>query len=124
MENLQIRKLSPVGVEVLGIDLTQGLDYAAEQSFRNLWHEHHLVLARGQQLSIEQLDRVATIFGQITHLDNYGDYVSNVIPDGLAAKGELELTGSRGHFPLGGEGSTNGQKTSPVLPAGLSAEGR
>ena len=42
--------------------------------------------------------------------------------------GETELTqeyvklpGFRGHFRFGGEGSTHGQKTSPVLPVGLPA---
>ena len=37
---------------------------------------------------------------------------------------DLKLARFRGHFPLGGEGSTNGQKTPPVLSAGLSAESR
>ncbi len=32
---------------------------------------------------------------------------------------ELKLTGSRGHFRIGGEGSTYGTKTSPGLPLGI-----
>jgi hypothetical protein len=38
----------------------------------------------------------------------------------MAAVGPLELTGFRGHFPLGGERSTNGQKTPSLVPAGVS----
>ncbi|MGH7728746.1 MAG: hypothetical protein ACREM2_08150, partial [Vulcanimicrobiaceae bacterium] len=36
----------------------------------------------------------------------------------------VKLARFRGYFPLGGEGSTNGQKTSPFLPAGVPAKGR
>jgi hypothetical protein len=37
----------------------------------------------------------------------------------LRKKGWLKLPGFRGHFSLCGEGSTNGQKTSSCLPAGV-----
>ena len=44
--------------------------------------------------------------------------------DAVLIYGTVKLARFRGHFPLGGEGSTNGQKTSQGLSDGLPAEGR
>jgi hypothetical protein len=42
-----------------------------------------------------------------------------VMPEDAQAVSELKLPGFRGHFPLCGEGSTNGQETSSCLPLGV-----
>ncbi len=79
------------GVEVLGVDLRTDLDAATLDALRAAWHEHALLLFRGQELSDEQLDRVASIFGSISYEGEYPHYVSNVDPNGLVPAGELKF---------------------------------
>ena len=55
-------------------------------------------------------------------------YVATIVLAALlnisVAIGAMELTGFRGHFPLGGERSTNGKEAPSIVSAGLPAEGR
>src|SRR5689334_6629321 len=86
------RPLSPLfGVEVLGVDLREELDEPVKERLRKAWHEDGLLLFRDQELTDEQADRAAGIFGEIDSGGqlNYIKYVSNVIPEGLSPKGEL-----------------------------------
>jgi len=90
--DLAIRPLSPgFGVEVLGLDLGRDINEPVKQSLRDAWDRHSLLLFRDQLISDDDVDRVASIFGEITQEGPVGDnpYVSNTIPDGLVPNGEL-----------------------------------
>jgi alpha-ketoglutarate-dependent taurine dioxygenase len=86
----QYRPISPVlGAEVSGVDLREELDESLKASLREAWHRSALLLFRDQPgLSDEQIDRVASIFGEISDEGGYPKYISNVIPN-LTPLGEL-----------------------------------
>ncbi|MDE2572707.1 MAG: TauD/TfdA family dioxygenase, partial [bacterium] len=89
---LDIRPISPVaGAAVRGVDLREPVPESVQQSLREAWHRHALLLFPEQRLSEEDQLRVGRIFGEISNEGEYGDqnYVSNVIPDGLTPHGEL-----------------------------------
>ena len=89
---LQLRPISPVaGVEVVGIDLRDELSDSMKQKLRDAWHEHAILLFRGQELDEEQQLKIAKVFGEISDEGEYGEqnYVSNVVADGLTPHGEL-----------------------------------
>lgn len=94
---IDCRPLSPIlGAEISGIDLKGELDTSVKAQLLQAWHRHGLLLFRGQDLSVEDLDRAAGIFGHVTYSNPWGGvfgdnqaHVSNVLPDALAPAGEL-----------------------------------
>ncbi len=50
--------------------------------------------------------------------------LARILLEHQEVQAEVKLARFRGYFPLGGERSTNGQKTSAFLPAGLQTEDR
>lgn len=63
---LETRPLSEhIGVEVLGIDLSRDLEAATRKQVIDLWHEHVLLLFRGQDISAADQLRFAGYFGPI-----------------------------------------------------------
>jgi taurine dioxygenase len=88
---LTIRRLSPaLGAEILDLDLAQGVDDRTFDRIRQAWHEHGVLLFRGQRLSTEDQVRFAARFGELAkNLRDYAGsdhpsvmYISNVTKDG------------------------------------------
>ncbi|MEX0921713.1 MAG: TauD/TfdA family dioxygenase [Rhodovibrionaceae bacterium] len=65
---LELRPLSePVGVEILGLDLTKQIDPQDQERLREAFLKHHLLLVRGQELDDDQEIAFAEIFGEVSH---------------------------------------------------------
>jgi len=92
-QGLTRRRLSSaLGVEVLGLDLRREPIEAYGPHLRRLVADEHLVVVRGQELTLEDQIRILGLFGTID--DELGDgmpsyYVSNARADGHL--GEIEL---------------------------------
>jgi taurine dioxygenase len=99
--NLTIRPLSPVGAEVIGLDLSQEIPAATQRTLQDAFNEHALLLFRNQDLEISDLKRTAAVFGTIS---NQGEapggvnLVSNVNAPGMNAAGEMTLRGGDGEL--------------------------
>lgn len=64
-----IRPLAPeIGAEIIGLDLSAPLDDAALQAVRDAWHQHCILLFRGQHLDEDQELAFAGKFGPIAPL--------------------------------------------------------
>lgn len=87
--------LCPIfGLQVTGVDLREALSDELKRALREAWHRSALLLFRDQQLSPEQVDRAAGIFGEVRTTNPWGDfedrqYISNVIPEAYVGDGEL-----------------------------------
>ena len=89
--SMQLAPISPLfGVEVTGVDLRLEQSSQIKERLRDAWHKHGLLIFRGHDLNDEQLDGVASIFGEISY-EGYGHvkYVSNVMPKQHSPNGEL-----------------------------------
>ncbi|MEX2648913.1 MAG: TauD/TfdA family dioxygenase [Alphaproteobacteria bacterium] len=87
---------SALGVEVMGLDLRQTIDAATAKALRELWHRHHLLLFRGQNLSEQDQVRVARLFGPISHRGAWmrerdAAHVSNARADGVLGSGAMQF---------------------------------
>jgi taurine dioxygenase len=92
--SVQVCPLSPAGgVEVLGVDLAQELAAPVRAALRAAWHEHGLLVFRGQRLDEAAQERAAEIFGTLARKrkddDEPHSYVSNVAADGVNPHGGL-----------------------------------
>jgi taurine dioxygenase len=81
-----------LGVEVLGVDLTETLDDETSAALVALFERHHLLLFRSQQIDGAHQVRLAECFGPV--LDESTDdsrvtYVSNALPEGRIGEGRL-----------------------------------
>ena len=98
-----IRPLSPVGAEVRGLDLRQDLPEGTKRALRKAWDEHALLLFRDQELTKDDLKRVASVFGSISDQGEAPggmNLVSNVNAPGLNEKGEHTLRGGDGELSM------------------------
>jgi alpha-ketoglutarate-dependent taurine dioxygenase len=89
---LAVRPLAPLfGAEITGVDLREELSESTQDRIRDAWHEHGLLLFRGQELDPDQQLRVAKIFGTISSEGEYGEqnYVSNILEKAVNPHGEL-----------------------------------
>ncbi|BBK43286.1 taurine dioxygenase [Allostella vacuolata] len=92
---LSTRALSPaLGVEILGLDLSQPFDAATAEALLDLYRRHHLLLVRGQKLEEDDQLRFAEVFGPISRRSPAmqkakAAYVSNARADGILGDGEL-----------------------------------
>lgn len=77
--------LSPdIGVEVLRLDLRESVAEADRQRLRELFDDRHLLVFRGQELTIEQQVAAVSLFGPvIDEMEDgtYASFVSNVDPE-------------------------------------------
>lgn len=65
--DISIRPVSPVlGAECSGVDLRAEFNDDVKQRLRAAWHEYGLVLFRGQELDESNIQRAASIFGEIS----------------------------------------------------------
>jgi len=61
---LTVRPLSPaLGAEIMGVDLRDHIDDALAQRMLDVWHEHLVILLRGQTLTEDDQVRFAERFG-------------------------------------------------------------
>jgi taurine dioxygenase len=59
-----VRPLSPaLGAEIIGVDLRDSIDDALAQDMLDAWHQHLVILLRGQQLTEDDQVRFAERFG-------------------------------------------------------------
>jgi taurine dioxygenase len=63
---IEIRPLSPAaGAEIVGIDLGRPIDAATAVAIRAAWHEHLVLVIRGQELGPEDQTHFCSLFGEI-----------------------------------------------------------
>ena len=87
---LKVRPLTPViGAEVEGVDLRQPLDAVTVAALRQVWHDHAVLLLRGQDLSDEDQIRFGECFGELGRVFTHREgrhpailLVSNIRQDG------------------------------------------
>lgn len=66
VDGMEIVPLSEaIGAEIRGVDLTQPQDDATIAAINDAWHEHIVLLFRGQALGLEEHTRFAGYFGEI-----------------------------------------------------------
>jgi taurine dioxygenase len=94
-------QIAPFGVEV-DMDLRKPLIEAEREELAWLRGEHHLLVFRGQSLTLEQQMDVVSCFGPVLRSrdDGFG-YVSNVRADGILGDTELEFHSDQDYSPLG-----------------------
>lgn len=73
---LEYRALEPFGVEVRR-DLSQPLSEAEADELRDLFRDHGLILARGQQLTMERQREICALFGPILLRKGENGYMTN-----------------------------------------------
>ncbi len=62
---LEIRPLEHVGIEVVGFDAAAPIDAATKDELRALWHEHAILLFRGQAIGPAEQIEFSRIFGPL-----------------------------------------------------------
>ncbi len=90
---------SALGIRVTGVDLTHDIGAEAAEILRDLYQEHHLLLIKAPNLSDDAQARFAALFGTTSLRErnkkaiksNDNQYVSNIRPDGIFGKGELDF---------------------------------
>ncbi len=132
-QDLKWRLLSPFGVEV-DDDLSAPLSAAAQTQFKQLFFQHGLVIARSQNLSMEQQQSLASLLGPILLRKGESGYLSNegeheVVKSGLSFHADAAYTdhpftaiGLHGVDVVDGASSTvfaNAQHALERLPAPL-----
>ena len=60
-----IPKKAALGAEVFGIDATKPISVANKQALMDAWHEHLVLLFRGQDLDAQQQIDFAQTFGEL-----------------------------------------------------------
>ena len=87
---LTVKPLTPtIGAEIVGIDLRENLDHATFEAIRTAWHDHAVIVVRGQELGEDDQIRLGERFGEIGHIFNPHKgkhpglmFVSNIREDG------------------------------------------
>jgi taurine dioxygenase len=74
---------APIGAEVHGIDLSQGLAQADVDAIKNAWSKRLVLLARGQRLSDAQLLAFSRYFGELDPpgANPYGEPFNKQFPE-------------------------------------------
>jgi taurine dioxygenase len=85
----------PLGVRLEGVDLRVEHPTSVQAAVRAAWHEHALVLVRGQDLGVADHQRFVEWFGPISMVGNAPAavtserYISNTREEGVAREGSL-----------------------------------
>jgi taurine dioxygenase len=85
-----VRLSSALGAEIRGVDVSRTLDDATFERVRGAWHEHLVIVLRGQELDEEAQVRFAERFGALSpiHTDHHSPtnkavmYIGNRKKDG------------------------------------------
>jgi taurine dioxygenase len=87
---MRVSELPGTGVEIGDLDLSGPLADSVVSRLRKLFHDRHLLVARGQTLTADTQVRVSGWFGPVrTSGKGPIGYVSNTRPDGLVPEGPL-----------------------------------
>jgi len=71
---VEVRPLSPaLGAEIGGVDLTQPLDDATFAEILKAWHDHSLILLRGQTFDEDQQVAFGRRFGEVAPWSRFAD---------------------------------------------------
>jgi len=100
---LTIEPLSPVGAQVRGLDLRKDIDEDTKRTLRKAFDDRALLLFRDQELTKDDLKRLASVFGKISDQGEAPggmNLVSNMNPPGLNEKGEHTLRGGDGELHM------------------------
>ena len=66
IRTISVTKMHPViGAEIGGVDLCRPLDAETLRQIKDAWHEHSVLLFRGQSLSEDDQRRFASYFGPV-----------------------------------------------------------
>jgi taurine dioxygenase len=66
LDTVEVRKLHPlIGAEIRGVDLSRPLDPRAVAEIKDAWHDHTVLVFRGQNLSEDDQRRFASHFGPV-----------------------------------------------------------
>ena len=106
--NITVTPIHPViGAEVTGVDLSQVLDATTVEEIRNAWHDHGVLLFRGQEITGDEQLRFASNFGPIAerHKPKAGANVTQVgeAPDWINLMMVTDKKDDQGK-PVGGLG--------------------
>lgn len=78
MSTIEVRPFSPaIGAEVRGVDLARPIDDATLARIVAAWHQHLVLVFRGQQLSDSQLERFSARLGSLDRKPVYTDEVAD-----------------------------------------------
>lgn len=102
-QGMTIEPLSPVGARVLGLDLREDLSEDTKRKLREAFDTHALLLFREQDLTKDDLRRIASVFGTISDQGEAPggmNLVSNVNAPGLNEMGEHTLRGGDGELQM------------------------
>ena len=100
-QDMQIQPLHPVGAVVNGLDLRQPLAEHTRAALLQAFNDHAMLLFRDQDVSIDDMKRLATVFGTVSDQGEAPggvNYVSNTRPPGLNEAGEHTLRGGDGEL--------------------------
>lgn len=101
MSEVTINPLSPLGAEVCGLDLAKLIASPTQRMLQDAFSEHALLLIRDQKVTIDDLKRFATVFGNVSDQGEAPgglNLVSNINKPGLNEAGEMTLRGGDGEL--------------------------
>ncbi len=101
MNGMEIRAFSPIGAQIVGLDLRKPVSEEAAMALRDAFNEHLVLLFREQELETEDMLRTARIFGEINDQGEAPggmNLISNVTKHGLNEMGEMTLRGGDGEL--------------------------
>lgn len=104
MRDFSRRHIEPFGVEILDLDVSVDLPHTTIDELRKLYELNHLMVFRGQKLTLEQQNRFAANFGVLCPPDGETNYISNIRKDGYLGNSELLFHSDISHceFPIEG----------------------
>ena len=100
-QGMHIQPLHPVGAVISGIDLRQTLSAITRQALLDAFNRHAMLLFRDQDISLDDMQRLASVFGKVSDQGEAPggvNYVSNIRPPGINETGELTLRGGDGEL--------------------------
>ncbi len=66
LDTIAVRRLHPkIAAEISGVDLSRPLDPGTFAQIKNAWHDHTVLVFRGQSLSEADQRRFAAYFGPV-----------------------------------------------------------
>ena len=103
----QVRRLDPIGIEILNLDLERGMDDDLFERLHDLFLAHEVVLLRNQALSDEGFQRLGERFGVIVG-HPLGKFSPPGYPDILISSNGVEDGKPIGIFDIGQFWHTDG----------------
>lgn len=97
--DFEVRKLADAaGAEIIGLDLRRELPPATAAALRAAWVQHHVLVLRGQDLSMDDQRRFVACFGELQPPRSRADQRANADVMYVA---NVEVDGDKGDLPEG-----------------------